>query len=261
MNHRYRLYRLVLCSAPLLVAVACGDAVTPTDSDSDAKEPAAAVQAAAKTAAGSGLGRFTADNICDILPVSVLQEKFGAPADLTGKPYNRRGLTSCSFSWPRPDAKEREQALTAKLMENMQKKAGERSKMDMRALSSDYTLGITLKETKVTPANFVPAKLSEEQLQKRIDQTTQASNKRLTEEQKSVLGKNGVSGVAGKMIRMSNERVVVEGIGDAAYWMPIAGGSLSILADGYQFTISPNLADDDADNIEAAREVAKAILR
>ena len=271
MKHRHTIYRLVLCSAPLLLAIACSDPATPNSAESattatnpatsDEKPSDSTATAPVKSASASGFGSYIGDNICDILPVSVLQQEFAAPADLTGKPFNSRRQSSCSFSWPRPDAEERKQAMMKQMMQNMQKKQGEQPKLDIRSLSPDYTVSISLMETKATAATFVPVKLDEAELQKRIDQATDAANKRLTDAQKKAVGKDGVGNMAASMIRKTNERVVIDGVGDAAYWLPIMGGSLSVLAGGYQITVTPNLADDDQENIEAARKVAAAVLR
>ena len=156
-------------------------------------------------------------------------------------------------SWPRPDAQERKQAMVQQMMQNVQRKTGEKIKLNARAMTSNFTVSVDLKESKATAANFVPRKLSEEELQKKIAQANEETNKRLTDEQKKSLGEHGMGDMVGGLIRKSNERVEVDGVGEAPYWLQTMGGSLSVLAGGYQPTISPMLADDEAGNVEAAR--------
>ena len=67
--------------------------------------------------------------------------------------------------------------------------------------------------------------------------------------------------MAGNLMRRANERVVIDGVGEAAYWLPMMGGTLNVLEGGYQLSISPIIADDEAGNIEAARKIAAGILR
>ena len=261
----HSIYRLVLCISPMLLAAACSESTAPNNEAANGtqQDSAQISREASKTstASDSVLGAYVGEGICDILPTTAIESIFGTAPELTTESKNRRTSSKCEYSWPRPDAEERKQAMVQQMMKNMQRKEGEKIDLDVRKMTTSFSIGVDLKKTTSSAATFVPAKLSEEELQKKIAQASEAANKRLTDDQKKVLGKDGAEGMVGSMMRKANERVVVEGVGDAAYWLPMMGGSLSVLAGGYQLTITPLVADDDAGNIEAARKIVAAILR
>lgn len=261
----HSIYRLVFFIAPLLLITACSESTAPNNETANsAQQDGAQIssEASKKVAArGSALNAYVGEGICDILPTTAIKSIFGTAAELTTKSKNSRSSSKCEYSWPRPDAEERKQAMVQQMMQNVQGMEGEKIKLDMRKLTTKFSIGVDLKKTESSAAAFVPTKLSEEELQKKIAQASEAANKRLTDEQKEVLGSGGAEGMVGGMIRKANERVVIEGVGEAAYWLPMMGGSLSVLAGGYQLTITPMVADDDAGNIEAARKIVAAILR
>ena len=265
MKQRHQIiYRLVLCSASLLLVAACSESKAPNDKASAERtntEASGETPKQSNATSRSALSAYVGEKICDILPTSELKAQFGAPDSLTTESKISRNSSKCNYSWPHPDAEKRKQAMLEQMMQNVQRKAGEKIKLNLRAMASDLSVDVDLKETKSTAANFVPRKLSEEELQKKIAQANEEANKRLTDEQKKALGGDGVGGMIGGLMRKSNERVEINGVGEAAYWLPMMGGSLSVLAAGYELTISPMLADDEAGNIEAARKVAAAILR
>ncbi len=252
----HALCRLALCSVPLVLITACGESTAPGN-----ESGASSQQASAQAAKRSKLSSYLGDNICAILPVAVLQEQFGAPAEVKAESSSSSSSPKCEYSWPRPDAEQRKKAMVEQMMQNMQRKEGERIKLDVRKMTSDFSIGVSLAESKSNPSTFVPVKLSEDQLQKKIDQATDAANKRLTDEQKKALGEHGFGNMAGNLMRRANERVVIDGVGEAAYWLPMMGGTLNVLEGGYQLSISPIIADDEAGNIEAARKIAAGILR
>lgn len=263
-QHRQTLYCLVLCSASLLLIAACSKSEAPNNATSTERVSAQAsgeIPKQSDASSRSALSVYVGEKICDILPTSELKAQFGATEELTTESQISKYSSKCEYSWPRPDAEERKQAMIKQMIQNVQRKAGEKINLNARAMTSDFTVSVDLKETKATAANFVPRKLSEEELQKKIAQANEEANKRLTDEQKKALGGDGVGGMIGGLMRKSNERLEIDGVGDAAYWLPMMGGSLSVLAAGYELTISPMLADDEAGNIEAARKVAAAILR
>ena len=252
---------LLACSGTLLLA-ACGGSESTGNSDASGSAPAAQNAAPAATpAASSKLASYMGENICDVLPVSALQQAFGAPADVQVSPSSFRNNHSCSYSWPRPDAEERQKAMLEEMMKNAQRPAGEKIKIDMHKLSTDFNVSIMLQESRATAASFVPVKLTEEQLQQRIQAATEAANKRLTDEQRKLIGKDGTESIAGGMIRKTNERTEVAGVGDAAYWLPLMGGSLNVLDGSTQVSITPMLADDEQGNIEAAKKVFGLLQR
>lgn len=263
MTHfRPALYRLTLISATLLLLAACGDTTTATSDGTDRAKPTSAVAADKTTRAATGnsssLRAYLGDDICDILPASAMKSLFDAPDTVKKEAKAGKSSAKCTYSWPRPDAEERQQAMVQQMIGNAQ---GKKANLDVRKVTSNFSISVSLAKTKTSAANFVPRKLTEEQMQKKIDEAVEATNKRLTEKQREALGSNGAEKMVSGLIRKSNQRVEVDGVGEAAYWLPMMGGSLSVLANGYKLTISPIMADDEAGNIEAARKIALAILR
>ena len=139
-------------------------------------------------------------------------------------------------------------------MQNASRAPGEKIQLDMRKLAGEYSVSVGLKQTEATADRFVPPKLSEAELEERIRLATEAANKRLTDEQRKLVG-DSAGDMASSMIRKTNDRVVIEGIGDAAYWLPIMGGTLNVLEGDVQITITPMLAEDMDGDIEAAKRV------
>ena len=268
MKLRARPITLALACSTTLLLGACGGndtagndagkSATPAEAPAVATEPAAPV---APAASGGDLASFIGDNICDALPVSALQEAFGAPADVQVQPSHTGRTDSCNYSWPRPDAEERKQAMLQEMMKNATRPPGERIKLDLHKLSTDYNVSVMLRETKATASSFVPPKLTEEQLQERIKAATEAANKRLTDKQRELVGKDGTESIAGGMIRKTNERTEIDGVGSATYWIPIMGGSLNVLDGNVHVSITPMLADDEQGNIEAAKKVFTLLKR
>ena len=132
--------------------------------------------------------------------------------------------------------------------------------MNSAAYSLKYRINVSVRNTQASPNSFVPAKLTEDQLQARINAADKMVQKRLTDKQKMAVHKTGMENLAGKMLRAANEREVVNGIGDAAYWSPLGNGSLHVLAGRTALTISPSIADDQAGNLEVAKKVFTIIL-
>lgn len=245
-----------------LLAVACASMLLAACGGSSGPGPGSATAPSVDTEAarsGSGLAAFAGENICEVLPVAALQSAFNAPAEVKVEPHASRHQSSCTWSWPRPDAEERQQAAVQAMLRNATRKPGEGVGLDLRALATDFSVSIAIAETRATAASFVPPKLSEDELEERIRQAADAANKRLSEEQRRVLGEGGAEDLAGGMLRKANERVEIAGVGDAAYWLPVMGGSLNVLSGNLQITITPMLADDEAGNIEAAKQVFAAM--
>ncbi|MEZ5465465.1 MAG: hypothetical protein R3F22_09650 [Lysobacteraceae bacterium] len=252
---------LLACSSAVLLA-ACGGSESSGSTSASADAPAAGNAASASAPATSGkLAGYMGENICDVLPVSALQDAFGAPAEVQVRPSTFRNNFSCDYSWPRPDAEERQKAMMDEMMKNAMRPPGEKVKLDLRKLSTDFNVSIMLQKSRATAANFVPPKLTEEQLQERIKAATDAANKRLTDEQRKVIGEDGAEGIAGGMIRKTNERVEIDGVGDAAYWLPLMGGSLNVLDGDVHVSVTPVLADDDEGSIAAAKKVFGLLKR
>ena len=236
---------------------ACGGGSDPAaDAPAGAAAPTAstATDSAAAAPKAGRLQAYLGENVCEVLSPAQLQQAFGAPAEVTVQPSPSRHDTSCSYSWPRPDADARQQAMLQAMMQNASRAPGEKVQLDMRKLAGEYSVSVGLKQTEATADRFVPPKLSEAELEERIRLATEAANKRLTDEQRKLVG-DSAGDMASSMIRKTNDRVVIEGIGDAAYWLPIMGGTLNVLEGDVQITITPMLAEDMDGDIEAAKRV------
>lgn len=201
----------------------------------------------------------SAEAICALLSDAFLNDLVGTQQTIEREAGRFGDAVHCNFSWPRPDAEARQAAAMEQMMEAM--RSGDTSKMSVASLSTDYNISVSATATAAHADQFIPPQLTEQQLQQRIDQASAAAEKRLTDEQKAVLGEGGAGEMAGKMIRAANKRVVVEGVGDAAYWQFVAGGVLQVLHDGLQWSISNDLADDSEGQIDIATKVARTIIQ
>ncbi len=242
---------LLPCAIALLL-VACGNSGAPDSTTGTSTSPAS-------SAAAAKLAKFQGENICDLVAPAVIEELFSpqAPVEKEAKTNNRR--VSCEYSWERPDAEERREAMMDAMMKSMQ--AGSGVKFNARQFLTDFSFSVDIKEAKATPATFVPRTLTEQEIQDMAEKAARRAEEKLTDTQKQVLGEGGTKSMTESMLRSANKRTRIEGVGDAAYWAPIAGGSLNILVGNRELSISPQIADDESGNIEAAKKIFAAITR
>ncbi len=261
MNRVHMQPLLTACFAAL-VLTACGG--QSADSGTSAKSAdATSIDQAAQSEASSAtsdLDAFGGEDICSILDQNALTTLFSPKAEVeTRSRVNKRGA-SCTWSWPRPDAEERRQALVKAMMARM--KSGAKTRPDDKtAYSLNYTVRVELQDTHATARNFVPRKLSEGELQAQIARMKKRTQERLTDRQKLAMAQTGMGGMAGRLLRKANQREVINAVGDAAYWVPVGNGTLHVLNGDKVVLISSSLADDKQGRIDAARKIYASIAR
>ncbi len=188
------------------------------------------------------------DGVCQLMSVEEVKNMFSITAEVKATPSEYRGEVSCQYNWDREDAIDRMKVLTSG------------QKLPRRQTAPNGELRIALSESKRSKDNFVPATLSEEQLNARIEAAQKAANDRLTDEQKAVAGDMAGDMVA-SMLRKNNQNQEIEGLADAAYWSKVGMGGLFVLDGNIQVYVSPMIADDESTDIDNAKKVVEVILK
>lgn len=238
---------LMILSLSLLL-VACGDE-SPDAAKSKTERPS--------SAGSSKLSQYMSeDKVCDVLDDETLNTLFAATTEIKKRAGSFRDNFSCSYSWPRPDAEERQKNITSAMLASM---TGEGPKQTMRDRMLEYQVTIGLRPSQRTADNFVPRKLTEEQMNQQIAAAKKRANERLTEEQKEVAG-DAANNLVESMLRKNNENEEVAGVGDAAFWTKLGSGSLEILAGNVQLTVSPIIASTQTEDSDNAKRIASALL-
>jgi CCR4-NOT transcriptional regulation complex NOT5 subunit len=199
--------------------------------------------------------------VCDLINPEQVQNMFK-----TTKPINKQASghaskysnsVSCILNWEREDIEQRKSQIMTLTMNSMQ---GKTDKISMRERILEHNFTLRLEEYNGSVQNFMPAKLSEEQLQKQIENAQKRASERLTDEQKKVAGK-AANSMMERMLRQNNESIKIEGIGDSSFWTSVGGGSLNVLSGNLKLTISPMIAETENEDIDNAKLIAELILK
>jgi len=198
------------------------------------------------------------DSVCNALSIETIKKIFNVNAEIKIQPSTSRYSTgvTCNYSWDRPDAEERKQKLLMSITEQMQKNA---RKIPMREKVLESNISIKIEEFKGNPNHFMPAKLTEEQLQKQIADAQKRANDRLTDSQKKLAG-DAANSMMEKMLRQNNNNEQVAGVGDKAYWSSVGGGGLNVLSGNAKLFISLMVADTDEEDKENTKMIAQLLL-
>lgn len=232
----------------LLMLAACGG---------DASDSASQTAGNAIGSKSSDLNAYLSEEkVCDVLTSDQLQALFNAPVEIKTSVSSFRDSFSCTYTWPHPDAEEREQNMVKAMMAAM---SGDGPKVSMRDRMLEYQVTIGVKKSQRSAANFVPKKLTEEQINQQIEAAQKRANERLTDEQKQVAG-NAANSMVESMLRKANQNEEVTGVGDAAFWSPLGTGSLEILDGDVRLTVSPVIAATKEEDIVTAKRIAAALL-
>lgn len=249
--------KLLVISSSLFLTACGGDSAentSPKDSQVSQKQQATN----ANKHQDSQLAQFmSAETICDALPTSTLAALFQTTETIETSGGDYRERYSCSYSWNKSDKAEREKLMMENIMQTAQGKA---EALPMRLKSPNNQITLTLLPSKKTAANFMPPKLTEEQLQARIEAAKKAANKRLTEEQKALAG-DAANSMVERLMQQSNQNVTVDGIGDAAFWSETGSGGLNVLVGEIEIYIGPMIADTAAEDLENAKKIAGLLLK
>ncbi len=240
-----------LSTATLLAG--CGGQSADTSAATNSASPST-------SATSSSLGAFAGQEICGILSTDILADLFSPQAAVETNSRVGKGSASCTWSWARPDAEERRQAMVQAMMKSVQSGSRE-SRPSMSAFALNYEIRVALQDTKATSKNFVPRKLSESELQAQIAEADKRTQERLTDKQKQLVEKSGIGAMTDRLLRKANQREVVDGAGEAAYWTPVGNGSLHVLTGNKAVIISPAIADDKEGNLDIAKKIYAAITQ
>jgi hypothetical protein len=239
----------ISCISLLALLCACGGESTP---------PAGATNENAATASKNSKlsGLLSEDQICQILSSDTISALAEGATQIKQAPSSYRDTFTCTYTWPRPDAEERQEAFLAATMASMR---GEGKPPSIRERMTDYQITVTAKMSKRSANTFVPPVLSEEQIQAQIDAAKKRAAEKLTDEQKAVAG-DAANDMVERLLRKNNENQAVDGIGDAAYWSNLATGSLQVLDGNVELSVSPLLSDTKEADLENAKKIATAIV-
>ncbi|MFK7732932.1 MAG: hypothetical protein AB8B48_15025 [Pseudomonadales bacterium] len=201
----------------------------------------------------SALAKFTSDEaICDALGTDKITSAFGAETEIKAQASSYRERFTCNYSWDRPDAEERQQKMISSMMAKAQGKGG--ATLSMREKTPSNQISLTIAVSKRAAENFVPRKLTEEQLQAQIDAAQKRTQERLSDEQKAVAG-DMASSFTESLLKKNNQNEEVKGVGDAAFWSKVGFGALNVHSNGMEINIAPMIADTEEADIENAKRI------
>ncbi|WP_338759978.1 hypothetical protein WAF17_12705 [Bernardetia sp. ABR2-2B] len=173
----------------------------------------------------------------------------------------------CVYSWKKPNAKEKEDEAISQMLDAA--RSGGNKKMNIKEMSTDYNVAISIEPFKGKSENFVPKNtdITDEEIEKRAKQAGEMALERMKPEQIEALGgKEKAASISGESTRkmltkLRDELVVVEGVGDAAYWNPLGfDNTLMILSGDKMVSIEVYISDERQENIDVAKKIAEEIL-
>lgn len=234
-----------------LLLSACGG--EPNEQTSNDK----ASSKASSAGKSSSLSAYLSEqSICDVMAPAELQKIFATDQSIETRASSFRENFSCAYSWDRLDRAEREQAMLSNIMASV-KGDGAKLSMRERALSHEVTIGLT--KSRATAENFVPRKLTQEELDAQVKRAQERAAERLTDEQKAIAG-DAANDMMARLLEKNNQNEAVSGVGDAAFWSNAFTGSLEVLDGDVKISITPLVADSKAEDLENAKQIAALIL-
>lgn len=237
--------KTLLLALVAFVVFACGGekSETSTSSEEDASTIAEAVE---ETVEKTGAYEFLAnaeEAPCDALTMKMIKAVMNPSAEIT-----KDDSYGCNYTWERPNSEEiREQQRKAPIK-------------DMMKFKPEFLVGLMVSDAGgITPERFMPKKMSESQKKQIEEQTAEKVDEEdLSEEQKE-MGKDFTKKLVDKV--NNTEFTPVEGVGDAAYWNPLGGGNLMVLAGDKILTLEVFVDEDFDANLAKAKELAQKILQ
>ncbi len=253
---------ITLITSSALFLSACGGESTEADSQSNTSQAstktASTPQMSTPMTKPSGLlSMMTEADVCDVLDIADIKSMFDVTGEISTSAVTFGGTFSCDYSWDRADKEARENNYINHAMLVAQGKA---ERLPMRQKVTQHQINVSLSEFKGQKVNFVPAQLSEEQLQAQIERAKKAAEDRLTDEQKALAG-DAANSMVENMLKKNNQNQAVDGVGDAAYWSKVGMGGLNVLDGTVKVYISPMIADTEAEDIENAKKIAASLLQ
>ena len=177
--------------------------------------------------------------------------------------YDKRP-SRCSYSWKKPNAEE--------ATKNQVKEVGEMVKtdgkheMDMKKMLPVYSVAISIHDYAGSAQSFIPIQLTDEQIEAQAKQAKEMAMKNKTFQNMNAADQEKVINLAAEKTRntltkMRDETVVVEGIGEAAYWNPSGfDNTFMILSNGKSINLEVYVSDNRQENIEIAKKIAREML-
>ena len=202
---------------------------------------------------------------CELLTEEVLKKHVTIDKEIEKEffEYNNRP-SRCSYSWKKPNADEATKNQIEEVGE-MVKTEG-KHEMDMKKMSPVYSVAITIHDYAGSAQSFIPIQLTDEQIEAQVKQSKEMAMKNKAFQNMNAADKEKVTSLAAEKTRstltkMRDETVVVEGIGEAAYWNPTGfDNSFMILSGGKSIHLEVYVSPNRQENIEIAKKIAKEIL-
>ncbi|WP_338793640.1 hypothetical protein [Bernardetia sp. MNP-M8] len=170
----------------------------------------------------------------------------------------------CSYSWKKPNADEATKN-SVKEVGKMVKTDG-KHEMDMKKMTPDYSIAISIHNYAGSAQSFIPIKLTDEQIEAQARKSKEMAMKNKTFQNMNAADQEKVTNLAAEKTRntltnMRDKTVVVEGIGEAAYWNPTGfDNTFMILSGGKSINLEIYVSPNREENIEIAKKIAKEIL-
>lgn len=241
--------KIILLASLTLTLAACGDQT--------ADKVVSASKNSNAPAANSSLKAFiNQEKICDVLPVSKIKTMFKVEAEITATASNYSDNHTCSYKWEPKDREAREAAMIKDMMASAQ---GKQPPKSLRERAIDHEITITLSEAKRTAANFVPPKLTQEQLDAQLERAKKMADERLTAEQKAVAG-DAANDMMASLLKKNNQNEEVSGVGDAAYWSKVGAGGLYVLDGDVQVYIAPMITSSEEVDKDYATQIFHTLM-
>ncbi len=240
--------KYILLSSLTLTLAACGE--QPADQASvDSNK--------VSQQASSKLNAFISkEKICDVLPVAKIKSMFKIEGAVKASVSEYSRDPSCTYTWEPKDRETKEAAMMNDMMAIAQGKMQPKS---LRERAIDHEITITLKESNRTAANFVPPKLTQEQLDAQIKSAQKMAEDRLTDEQKKVAG-GAANDMMANLLKKNNQNEEVVSVGDAAYWSQVGAGGLHVLDGDVQVYIAPLITSSEEVDKDYAKQIFHTLM-
>lgn len=190
-------------------------------------------------------------HICEVIDQQKLIKIFNIKTKLNTSAHETNGNFSCDYFWEFPDHVVYSRLQLMSEMRN----SGQTNESLFRRLSyGSGQLGITLIRSKRKANNFIPPKLSKQEQKSYIKQAKATARKRQIND-RNALGPEAVEKAINGMIDENYQNLIIEDLGEAAYWSPIRDGTLNVYINGIEIIIMPMIADTKEEDLDNASKI------
>ena len=215
--------------------------------------------------ASSKLTKFE-EKPCNLLTEAIIRKYVTTDKKIesSSTEYQSRYLPAkCFYTWEKMSEEEQNE----KLMEMMMK-GGQGGVGNMATTLMDYHINISITSYAGRGEDFIPNNnLTDAEIEARAKEVGEETMENKMFKDMDATSKKESAELAANMTRdkltsLRDETVVIEGVGDAAYSVPMSKltNTLMVLSDGKAVTIEIYVSDDRKENIEIAKKIAKEIL-